>query len=84
MIENVLKDKLNVGVDLSDYDLGVKENFGERKEVTELRRAAEEGCSGSYDRPTASLNKFCAVALNLLDLVDELADEVFDLGLEDP
>ena len=80
----MLDDQLNVEVDLGDYDIGVKENFGERKEVAELRRAAEEGCSGSYDRPTASLNKFCTAALNLLDLVDELADEVFDLSLEDP
>ena len=54
LIEEVLE-LLSVDVNLNNYDLSVKENFGERKEVIELRRAAEEGCGGGTDDVFASL-----------------------------
>ena len=50
-----------------------------------MREAAEKACyDGGYDGPTASLNEFCTAALNMIDLVDELAKEAQDLGLDDP
>ena len=79
MIEGLLKDQLNVSVDLKEIDIA------KSGQVIYLREEAENACrEGSGTSRADPLKEVCAAALDMLDLVDELADEVLDLDLTDP
>ena len=79
MIEGLLKDQLNVSVDLKEIDIA------KSGQVIYLREEAENACRERSGTSRADpLKEVCAAALDMLDLVDELADEVLDLDLTDP
>lgn len=72
---------------LDNYDISVKE-IATQREVVQLREVAFRACNEEgYDGPlnaAGSLNEFCTAALNMIDIVDELASAVDDFSLEDP
>ena len=87
MIEGVLDDQLGVEVGLENYDISVKE-IATQREVVQLREVAFRACNEEgYDGPlnaAGSLNEFCTAALNMIDIVDELASAADDFSLDDP
>ena len=72
---------------LDNYVISVKE-IATQREVVQLREVAYRACNEEgYDSPlyaAGSLNEFCTAALNMIDIVDELASAVDDFGLDDP